>query len=91
MQPKVQTQTPHLQSLRATLICRNYEFLDDSLENSVHTSVLKSGINPKSGFQYPRVYRDLRKIWLWLGFHLVLGYPKTQENITPSPMTRSVR
>ena len=29
----------HLQWLSAALICRNYEFLDASLENSVYTSV----------------------------------------------------
>jgi hypothetical protein len=29
-QPEVQTQTLHLQWLRAALICRNYEFLDSA-------------------------------------------------------------
>ena len=30
----------HLQWLKAALICRSYEFLDDSFEDSAHTSVL---------------------------------------------------
>jgi hypothetical protein len=32
----------HLQWLRAALICRNYEFLDNSWENGVYTSVFTS-------------------------------------------------
>jgi hypothetical protein len=31
-----------LQWLRAALLCRNYEFLDDSWENSVYASVFTS-------------------------------------------------
>jgi hypothetical protein len=43
MQPKVQTQTLPLQWLRAALICRYYEFVDDYCEyvdTSAHTSLV---------------------------------------------------